>query len=86
MALYVMTCDKCGSSTKRLLDTSEEANAGKPCKQRGCIGTLRRTPTPPTLHTKEVLRFGHQVKDVERFTDAAKLYDERAHQDDRKPK
>jgi hypothetical protein len=86
MALYVMTCDKCGVSTKRLLDTSEEADAGKPCKQRGCDGTLRRTPTPPTLHVKEVLRHGHQIKDVERFQDAAQLYDERAHQDDRKPK
>lgn len=86
MALYVLTCEKCGITTKRLLDTSEEANAGKPCKQRDCGGTMRRNPTPPTLHTKEVLRFGHQVKDVERFTDATKLYDERAHQDDRKPK
>jgi hypothetical protein len=86
MALYVLTCEKCGNMAKRLLDTSEEANAGKPCKQRGCGGTMHRTPSAPSLHNKEVLKHGHQIKDVERFSDAAQLYDERAHQDDRKPK
>lgn len=85
MALYVLTCDKCGVATRRLFQTSEEAESGKPCKQPGCGGTLRRTPEAPTLHNKEVLRFGHQVRDVERFTDAAALYDERAHKDFRKP-
>jgi hypothetical protein len=85
VALYVLTCDKCGVVTRRLINTPEEANAGRPCKQRECTGTLRRTPTPPSLHTKEVFSFGHQVRDVERFTDAEKLYEERAHMDPRKP-
>ena len=84
MALYVLTCDKCGTVTRRLIDKPEEAEKGKPCKQPGCAGTLRRTPDVPTLHTKEVLDFGHQVKAVERFTDAEQLYDERAHMDPRK--
>jgi hypothetical protein len=85
MALYILTCHKCGTTTRRLLQTVEEADGGKPCKQPACDGILRRNPEPPSLHTKEVLRFGHQVRDVERFTDAAKLYDERAHKDFRKP-
>ncbi len=85
MALYVLTCDVCGVTTKRLISRAEEANLGKPCHQPACPGTLRRTPTAPTLHNKEVLRFGHQIKDVERFSDADKLYDERAHMDPRKP-
>jgi hypothetical protein len=85
MALYLMTCDKCGVATSRLISQPEDANAGKPCKQPGCSGTLRRTPEAPSVHVKEVLRFSHQVKDVERYTDADKLYDERAHKDFRKP-
>jgi hypothetical protein len=85
MPLFVLTCDKCGFVRKALGLTTEVADAGVPCK-KGCGGTARRTPEMPSLHNKEVLRFSHQVKDVERFSDAAQLYDERAHQDDRKPR
>jgi hypothetical protein len=84
MALYVLTCDKCGTQTRRLINDPEEANRGMPCRIPDCDGTLKRTPSTPSLHNKEVLRFGHQIKDVERFTDADKLYDERAHMDPRK--
>jgi hypothetical protein len=86
MALYVLTCDKCGRSVKKLLPTAELANKGTKCLNKAvpCDGTLRRTPTPPTVHNKEVLRFGHQVKDVERFSDAEQLYKERSDLDPRK--
>lgn len=83
MALYVLTCDRCKVTTRRLLDNPEVANAGVPCRLGGCGGTMKRTPTPPSLHNKEVLKFAHQ-RDVERFSDADKLYDERAHMDPRK--
>lgn len=82
MALFILTCDKCKAVRKRVTITTEEANAGIPCK---CGGTARRTPNTPSLHTKEVLRFSHQIKDVERFTDAEQLYYERAHKDYSKP-
>lgn len=83
MPLFVMTCEQCGSVQKNLGLTTEVADAGVPCKKR-CGGTAHRTPEVPTLHTKEVLDFGHQVKAVERFVDSEKLYDERAHKDFRK--
>lgn len=84
MALYVLTCDKCSFVKRYLLPTVDEANVGKHCLK--CDGVMRRTPTPPSVHVKEVLHMAHQIKDAERFTDAAELYDARAHQDDRKPK
>lgn len=84
MPLYNLVCPKCGSTQRRILKP-EEADVVL-CRAPGCDSNMKRTPTPPTVHTKEVLRFGHQVRDVERFEDAEKLYDERAHQDDRKPR
>lgn len=83
VALYVLTCAKCGFVKKFLRDDPKEVDAGLPCTK--CDGIMKRTPTPPSLHNKEVFQFGHQVRDVERFTDAAELYDERAHKDFRKP-
>lgn len=84
MALYVLTCNACGVVTKRLLNSPEQANAGMPCRQPDCKGTMLRTTETPSLHNKEVLAMGHQIKDVERFSDAEKLYDDRAHIDPRK--
>jgi hypothetical protein len=81
MALYVLVCEKCGKTLKRLLSSPDEANAGMLCT---CGGTMRRLTSTPSLHNKEVLAMGHQIKDIERFSDAEKLYDERAHIDPRK--
>lgn len=82
MPLYVMVCDKCGTVKRYLALALDVANSGVSCQ---CGGTRRRSPNAPTVYTKEVLRFGHQVKDIERYDDSEKLYDERAHMDPRKP-
>lgn len=82
MPLFVMTCTACGHVQKNLGLTTEVADAGVPCKKCGALA--RRTPEVPSLHTKERLDFGHQVKAVERFTDAEKLYKERSDLDPRK--
>lgn len=85
MPLYLLTCPECGSTQRRILKCAADADI-VPCRTSNCQANMRRTPNPPSVHSKEVLCFGHQVRDVERFDDAEKLYDERAHQDDRKPK
>lgn len=87
MALYIYNCHACGHTVKRILKNAEEAkeNEGKPCGVSGCCGILKRATYSPSVHTKEVLSFAHQLKDVERFVDAQKLYEERSHADPRKP-
>jgi hypothetical protein len=82
MPLFVMTCQECGAVQRRLNITTEEADRGTECKK--CGGITKRTPEVPSLHTKERLDFGHQVKAVERFTDSEKLYEERSALDPRK--
>jgi len=85
MALYIFTCSKCGTVTKRLINRPSDAAVDMPCPKDGCSGSLHRTPGTPTLHNKRVIRMVHQIKDIETYVDAQQLYDERAHKDYSKP-
>ena len=76
MPLYYYECEKCGTSTRRLL-TPAEAKIVQPCIPP-CEGFLKRTPKGPTAQVVERLDNGFMARALERPADAERLFRERA--------
>ena len=74
MAIYRFVCDTCGQVVRSLLKTLDLTRK----VSHSCGGILIRTPNPPSTHTKEILDNGAMPKSLERFSDAERLYKERA--------
>lgn len=80
MSLYYFECTGCEEATRRLLEPSEASN--QICKK--CGANLKRVPTAPSAHQIEILDSGAMSKKVERFSEAERLYRERAKNDPRR--
>jgi hypothetical protein len=81
MALYHFSCSGCEEATRRLLNTPSEISS-QICKK--CGDKLTRVPNPPTCAVIEILDNGIMSKKVERFSEAERLYRERAKNDPRR--
>lgn len=79
MALYHFECTGCGDQSRRLLEPGKAK--GQICSI--CINPLKRVPRPPSTHVVETLDNGSMVKKVERFSEAERLFRERAKNDPR---
>lgn len=73
MPLYYFECGSCRLQVKRLL-SPDEAESQK-CK---CGSLLNRTPKGPSTSVKERLDNGLMPKAIERYSEAERLYAERA--------
>ena len=77
MPLYYFECPGCGAKSKKILD-HDKANKLYHCS---CGHELKRTPRGPSTSVKEVLDNGVMPKSVERYSEAERLYAERAAND-----
>lgn len=81
MSLYHFSCVGCEEDTRRLLEKPSEVSI-QICKK--CGDKLTRVPNPPTSAIIEVLDNGIMSKKVERFSEAERLFKERAKGDPRR--
>ena len=77
MALYRWRCAPCDMFEETI---GPGASKAPTC---GCGRRMRRSQTPPSSQTKEVLDNGVMTRRLERLADAEQLYKDRANNDPR---
>lgn len=78
MPLYYFRCEACGKEVRRLCSIDEAKNKHS-CS---CGNVLIRAPRPPSTSIKETLDNGLMGRRLERYSDAERLFRERAKKKD----